>query len=129
MKLKITIDNKTYEVDVEAFEPEPPRPQLPPSYMIQPGAARVPAAPAPAAPAAGGEPVDEAKVCRSPINGIVVKVLAQPGQQIQPGDTLLVLEAMKMETNITAPIAGKVAQVNVNPGDSVQSGAVLVEFE
>jgi methylmalonyl-CoA carboxyltransferase small subunit len=129
VKLKITIDNKTYEVDVEAFEPEPPRPQLPPSYMIQPGAARVPAAPAPAAPAAGGEPVDEAKVCRSPINGIVVKVLAQPGQQIQPGDTLLVLEAMKMETNITAPIAGKVAKVNVNPGDSVQTGAVLVEFE
>ena len=128
MKLTITIDNKTYEVDVEAFEPEPPRPQLPPSYMIQPGAARVPAAPAPAAPAAG-EPVDEAKVCRSPINGIVVKVLAQPGQQIQPGDTLLVLEAMKMETNITAPVAGKVATVNVKPGDSVQSGTVLVEFE
>ncbi|MCX7602878.1 MAG: biotin/lipoyl-binding protein [Bryobacteraceae bacterium] len=129
MKLKITIDNKTYEVDVEAFEPEPPRPQLPPSYMIQPGAARVPAAPAPAAPSTGGEAVDEDKVCRSPINGIVVKVLAQPGQQIQPGDTLLVLEAMKMETNITAPIAGKVAKVNVNAGDSVQSGAVLVEFE
>ncbi|MCS7044153.1 MAG: biotin/lipoyl-binding protein [Bryobacteraceae bacterium] len=129
MKLKITIDNKTYEVDVEAFEPEPPRPQLPPSYMIQPGAARVPAAPAPAAPPTGGEAVDEDKVCRSPINGIVVKVLAQPGQQIQPGDTLLVLEAMKMETNITAPIAGKVAKVNVNAGDSVQSGAVLVEFE
>lgn len=129
MKLKITIDNRTYEVDVEAYEPEPPRPQLPPSYMIQPGAARVPASPAPAAEAAGGEPVNEDKVCRSPINGIVVKVLAQPGQQIQPGDTLLVLEAMKMETNITAPIAGKVAKVNVNPGDSVQAGAVLVEFE
>ena len=129
MKLKITIDNRTYEVDVEAWEPEPPRPQLPPSYMIQPGAARVPASPAPAAAPSGGEPVDEDKVCRSPINGIVVRVLAQPGQQIQPGDTLLVLEAMKMETNITAPIAGKVAKVNVNPGDSVQSSAVLVEFE
>lgn len=129
MKLKITIDNKTYEVDVEASEPEPPRPQLPPSYMIQPGAARVPAAPAPAAAAAAGGPVNEDKVCRSPINGIVVKVLAQAGQQIQTGDTLLVLEAMKMETNITAPIAGKVARVNVSAGDSVQSGAVLVEFE
>lgn len=129
MKLKITIDDKTYEVEVEAFEPEPPRPQLPPSYMIQPGAVRVPAAPAPASAPPGGEPVDEDKVCRSPINGIVVKVLAQPGQQIQPGDTLLVLEAMKMETNITAPIAGKVAKINVSAGDSVQSGAVLIEFE
>ncbi|MGC8761224.1 MAG: acetyl-CoA carboxylase biotin carboxyl carrier protein subunit [Bryobacteraceae bacterium] len=129
MKLKITIDGKAYEVDVEAWEPEPPRPQLPPSYMIQPGAARVPAAPAPAATPQEDGPVDENKVCRSPINGIVVRVLAQPGQQIQPGDTLLVLEAMKMETNITAPIAGKVAKVNVGPGDSVQAGAVLVEFE
>lgn len=129
MKLKIIIDDRTYEVEVEAFEPDAARPQLPPSYMIQPGAVRVPAAPAAAAAPAAGEPVDEDKVCRSPINGIVVKVLAQPGQQIQPGDTLLVLEAMKMETNITAPIAGKVAKVNVNAGDSVQSGAVLVEFE
>jgi methylmalonyl-CoA carboxyltransferase small subunit len=59
----------------------------------------------------------------------VVKAAAQPGQQIQVGDTLLVLEAMKMETNITAPIAGKVAKVNVNVGDSVQGGQVLVEFE
>lgn len=130
MKLKITIDGKTYEVDVEASEPEPPKPVLPPSYMIQPGAARVPAAPAPAAaPGGSSGPVDEDKVCRSPINGIVVKVLAQAGQQIQPGDTLLVLEAMKMETNITAPMAGKVSKINVNAGDSVQSGAVLVEFE
>jgi methylmalonyl-CoA carboxyltransferase small subunit len=59
----------------------------------------------------------------------VVRVAAQPGQSIQTGDILLVLEAMKMETNITAPVAGKIAAIKVNPGDSVQSGMVLVEFE
>ena len=42
------------------------------------------------------------KVCRSPVSGIVVKVAAQLGQKLQAGDILLVLEAMKMETNITA---------------------------
>jgi methylmalonyl-CoA carboxyltransferase small subunit len=42
---------------------------------------------------------------------------------------LLVLEAMKMETSVTAPVAGKVAAIKVNSGDSVQAGQVLVEFE
>jgi methylmalonyl-CoA carboxyltransferase small subunit len=73
--------------------------------------------------------VNEAKVCRSPISGVVVKLAAQPGQSIQPGDILMVLEAMKMETNITAPIAGKISKINVNAGDGVQGGQVLVEFE
>lgn len=130
MKLKITLDSKVYEVEVEASEPEPE--QLPPSgYIMQPGVVRVPAPAPPTAPAkaVGSENVDESKVCRSPINGIVVKVAAQVGQAIQPGDTLLVLEAMKMETNITAPVAGKISKINVKNGDSVQSGEVLVEFE
>lgn len=130
MKLKITLDSKVYEVEVEASEPEPE--QLPPSgYIMQPGMARVPAPLPSASPVktAGSENVDENKVCRSPINGIVVKVAAQVGQQIQPGDTLFVLEAMKMETNITAPVAGKISKINVAAGDGVQAGLVLVEFE
>ncbi len=73
--------------------------------------------------------MNEDKVCRSPINGIVVKVAAQVGQNIQTGDTLLVLEAMKMETNITAPVAGKISKINVAGGDTVAAGQVVVEFE
>lgn len=130
MKLKITLDSKVYEVEVEATEPEP-EPLPPAGYIMQPGMARVPAPLPSAAPAkaVGGENVDENKVCRSPINGIVVKIAAQAGQQIQPGDTLFVLEAMKMETNITAPVAGKISKINVAAGDGVQAGQVLVEFE
>lgn len=128
MKLKITIENKIYEVDVDAVEPEP-APLPPVGYMMQPAAVRVPAG-APAAKASPDEgPVNEEKVCRSPINGIVVKVTAQPGQAIQTGDTLLVLEAMKMETNITAPVAGKVAKVRVEQGAGVTAGQILVDFE
>jgi methylmalonyl-CoA carboxyltransferase small subunit len=59
----------------------------------------------------------------------VVKVAAQAGQSIQPGDTLLVLEAMKMETNITAPMGGKISKINVAGGDTVAAGQVVVEFE
>ncbi|MBL8178632.1 MAG: biotin/lipoyl-binding protein [Bryobacterales bacterium] len=127
MKLKITVDDRTYEVDVEASEPEPQQPVYLPPSPTRIGAA--PVAPPPA-PATGGPPVEnEDKVCRSPIAGTVTKVLAQPGQSIQPGDVLLVLEAMKMETNITAPIAGKVASLPVKAGDAVQGGQVLVAFE
>jgi methylmalonyl-CoA carboxyltransferase 1.3S subunit len=123
MKLRITVDDKTYEVDVEAEEQEPAAVRLP----LGAPAAAVSAQP-PARPAAPGSE-DEDKVCRSPIAGVVVKVAAQPGQTIEPGDILLVLEAMKMETNIAAPVAGRIAAVNVAQGDSVKRGQVLVEFE
>ena len=130
MKLKITVDGKLYEVDVEIFEPE----QHQPGYHPPPGQTRGPAA-APVAPRSApssgrSAPVaEEGKLCRSPFSGTVSKVSAQAGQTILVNDILLVLEAMKMETVITAPIAGKVAKVNVNVGDAVQQGQVLVEFD
>lgn len=126
MKLKITVDGKTYEVDVEVAD-EPVR--HPQAFMVLPSQARVPAAPAAPAAAVDSGPVDEAKVCRSPITGTVVRVVAQAGQSIQPGDILLVLEAMKMETNITAPVAGKVKAITVGAGDGVKANQVVVELE
>ena len=129
MRLNITIDERTFEVDVEAAEPECP--VLPYSVSgLSMGSAplRVPAAAAPA-PVAAVPVANEDKVCRSPVSGIVVRVAAQVGQSLQKGDILLVLEAMKMETNITAPGAGKIAAIRVNQGEGVQSGQVVVEFE
>jgi methylmalonyl-CoA carboxyltransferase small subunit len=125
VKLKVTIDGRSYEVDVEPSEPDAPAPARP--IAAGPLPVRVPAAPP--APAGQGAPADEKKVCRSPVSGIVVRLAAQVGQSLQTGDVLLVLEAMKMETNITAPNAGKVAAIKVNQGDGVQSGQVVVEFE
>lgn len=55
----------------------------------------------------------------------MVKSNVRAGQVIRPGDLLLVLEAMKMETEITAPIGGKVVEVKVNVGESVKSGQVV----
>ncbi len=127
MKLKVTVDGKTYEVDVEVA-PEPP-PTLP-TFMVQSLTAAIPAGPAIGTPASGAnEPVaDESKVCRSPVSGIVVKANTQPGGTIEPGDILFVLEAMKMETEITAPVGGKVGEVKVKVGDSVKSGQVVLTW-
>jgi len=128
MKLQIGIDGKTYEVEVEVTEDDTaPRPSyVPPTPGGGPTAPRagerkIASGPAPVA--------NEAKVCRSPIAGVVIRVNVQPGQQLQPNDLLLVLEAMKMETNVTAPVAGKVKAVNAQPGDAVTVQQVLVEFE
>jgi biotin carboxyl carrier protein len=129
VKLKVTIDGKTYEVDVEASEPETRRPgYLPPAGGTTPTRVVAPSAAPPTQPA-GGSTADESKVCRSPIAGIVVKVSAQVGQAIQANDVLIVLEAMKMETTITSPVAGKIAKVNASVGDPVQGGQILIEFE
>ena len=131
MKLNITVDNKKYQVEVEVADAANAPVAAPPRLDT---GVRIPAA-APAqvlngAPkVADSAPVNEDKVCRSPVSGIVVRVASQVGQKIQAGDTLLVLEAMKMETNITAPSAGKIAKINVGQGDAVQNGLVLVEFE
>jgi len=126
MKLKITIDNKSYEVDVEVAETESSgSPRL---HAVESSAVRAPAAVA-SAPASETDPVIEEKVCRSPVSGIVASVTAHTGQTLQVGDVLLVLEAMKMETSVTAPVPGRVAAIKVKAGDSVQSGQILVEFE
>jgi methylmalonyl-CoA carboxyltransferase 1.3S subunit len=131
VRLNITMDGKTYEVDVEAVEPDAPTLQTH-AFPMGPAPVRLPAA-APvaplAAPAGENKQVNEKKVCRSPVSGIVIRITAQVGQSLQTGDVLLVLEAMKMETNITAPGPGKIAAIPVNPGDSVQSGQIVVEFE
>ena len=58
----------------------------------------------------------------------MVKSNVRLGQVIQPGDLLFVLEAMKMETEITAPIAGRVGEVKVNVGESVKSGQVVLTW-
>ena len=128
MKLKITVDGKLYEVEVEVAEPQSPRP----GYVPPAGTPRGPTTTAEPASRGRGDRdkvADESKVCRSPISGVVVRVPAQAGQQIQANDVLIVLEAMKMETVITSPIAGKIVRVSAQPGDPVQGGQVLVEFE
>jgi methylmalonyl-CoA carboxyltransferase small subunit len=129
LKLQIGIDGKTYDVEVEITEDDTaPKPH----YIPPRGSATVlpagPPATAAHAPVHEGA-VDESKVCRSPIAGMVTRVNVQPGQQIQPNDLLLVLEAMKMETNVTSPVAGKVKTVTVAQSDGVQLHQILVEFE
>ena len=71
-------------------------------------------------PATGGEPV------AAPLAGNVVKVLVKPGQRVSEGESMLILEAMKMETSVSAPSDGAIVEVKVKAGDSCSVGDVLV---
>ena len=66
---------------------------------------------------------------KSDITGSVFKVLVQPGDQVNEGDTLIVLESMKMEIQVTTLDAGRVTEVRVKEGDSVQEGQVVAVLE
>ena len=126
MKYKVTLNGRTYEVEVEAGkamlldEYEAIAPAAP---ATAPAAAPAPvAAPsaAPAASLAAGEPV------KAPMPGVVLKVQVQQGQAVKAGQVLVILEAMKRENEIVAPKDGTVAQIVAAKGASVESGAPLV---
>lgn len=88
----------------------------------KPAAAAAPApkpAPAPA-PAGAGR-----NIC-APLPGTIIDLKVNVGDQVKEGDTLLILEAMKMQNNIEAEVSGQVTAILVKPGDSVMEGTALV---
>ena len=108
----------------QIYIPEPqPRPVETPSNVSvsgqQPAAPAAPAA-VPAAALASGE------VVKAPMPGNILKINVAPGQKVEEGDVLIVLEAMKMENEIVATKSGTVAQVAVSKGAVVETGAPLV---
>lgn len=128
MKYKVTLNNRVYEVEVEQGEA-----MLVNEYELAAPAAAAPAAPAAApvaaaapaaAPAAGALAAGE--VVTSPMPGNILKINVAQGQHVNEGDVLMVLEAMKMENEISATKSGTVAQINVTKGAVVETGTPLV---
>jgi methylmalonyl-CoA carboxyltransferase small subunit len=127
LKLQIKIDGKTYAAEVEVLEEDVSQPGFAPDTSISELLLPAPGAYVPGH-AAEGPAADQKQYC-SPVTGLVFKVNVNPGQAVQPGDVLMVLEAMKMETSITAHHAGRVRSVSVVPGAPVKLHQVLVELE
>jgi methylmalonyl-CoA carboxyltransferase small subunit len=71
----------------------------------------------------------EDAVCRSPIAGLVIAVLAAAGEQVTRRQPVMVIEAMKMQNNVGPEVDGVVKAVHVSPGDAVKAGQVLFELE
>ena len=132
MKYKVTLNNRVYEVEVEQGEA-----MLVDEYELKAPAAAAPAAPAvaaapvaaaaPAAPAApAGGALAAGEVVKSPMPGNVLKINVTPGQKVNEGDVLLILEAMKMENEVVSTKTGTVAQIVVDKGAVVETGSPLV---
>ena len=113
---EVTVNGKKYTVETE--KPVAPAPKAAPAAAPKAAPAPAPKAAAPAA-AAGAQ-------VKSPLPGSVVKVCVNEGQDVKKGDTLLILESMKMENPILAEQDGKVAQVAVAAGQTVMQDDLLV---
>ena len=129
MKYKVTLNNRVYEVEVElgqamlVDEYEAYAPAAAPAAVAAAPVAAAPAAAPVAAPAAG---LAAGEVVKSPMPGNILKINVAQGQKVSEGDVVIVLEAMKMENEITASKSGTVAQVVVSKGAVVETGAPLL---
>lgn len=75
------------------------------------------------------KPKNQVKEIKSPMPGLVLKLLKSPGEPVQKGETLLILEAMKMENLIKSPVDGIIKSIDVNTGEPVDKGQSLLTFE
>lgn len=124
-KYRITVEGKTYEMDVELIGAN--------GAVVAPvakAAAPVVAAPkaAPAPVAAKPAEVGSGSVV-APMPGTILKVLKATGDAVKAGEVVLILEAMKMENEITAPVDGTIGSLNLTEGSTVAGGDLLFDVK
>ena len=127
MKYKVKLNGKIYEVEVEKGNAE-----LLSEYdaISAPAAAPVAAAPVAASPAAAATPAPAASgnATPSPLPGMVVAVKKNVGDKVKSGEVVMLIEAMKMENEITATKDGSIVAILAPKGTQVQVGTALFEI-
>ena len=124
-KYRITVEGKTYEMDVELIGANGAA-VAPVAKAAAPVVAAPKAAPAPVA--AKPAEVGSGSVV-APMPGTILKVLKASGDAVKAGEVVLILEAMKMENEITAPVDGTIASLNLTEGSTVAGGDLLFEVK
>ena len=124
---RIRVNGNEYEVEVEEINKAA---DSVPTRSVQPQAETQPVMPAarkPVAPAASATPAQNgAETVQAPMPGTIVDILVSSGDRVSKGQTLMILEAMKMENEILAPHDCAVNQVHVDKGSSVNAGDLLI---
>lgn len=126
MKYIVSINGKNYEVEVEKGEASIISTS---TIVAPPQAVAASAAPVAAAPVAAAPTSVAGEAVKAPMPGVILAIKVNPGARVKRGDVLLILEAMKMENEITAPRDGIVAQIVAAKGASVSTGDILVALQ
>lgn len=115
---KIKVNGKTYRVELESIE------EVKDEKVVEEKKEEKKAEPAP-------KPVanSEGRSVESPIQGTVVNIKVKPGDKVKKGDSLLVIEAMKLENDVVSPYDGEVVEVLVSKGQSVAAKDVVVTIK
>jgi biotin carboxyl carrier protein len=140
MKYTVKIGEKEFEVEIDDLNQRPIIARVEgEEFEVRPEVGNKPAAGAPAAEeklltpvsslAGASSTVLSGTTMFSPLPGTVIEIFVRPGDMVEAGTTLLIIEAMKMKNNIRSMHTGKVAQVLVSAGQMVAHKQVLVEFE
>ena len=120
----VEVNGTHYTVEMEKKPKAAPAPKPVVRPAVKPATAPAAAAPV-AKPAAGGAKSG----VKSPLPGVILDIKVNVGDEVKKGQTLIILEAMKMENSINADKDGKVAAINVSKGESVLEGTDLVIIE
>lgn len=123
----VEVNGTSYKVDILGEELNiTPRPAAKPAAPVAPAPQPQAAAPAPAQPAPAAQPAGNGKPILSPLPGVILDLKVNVGDQVKAGQTVAILEAMKMENNINAEHDGVVTAIKVNKGDSILEGAEIL---
>ncbi len=128
-RLRITVNGIVYEVEVEVLSDDDEAVVAAPTSFAAPPPAK--SAVPPAVSSSTTTPNTHQSgpgVLVSPIAGIVAEIKVNVGDQVKEHDPLVVIEAMKMNSNVSSPVAGTIRAINVKVGDSVRQGQPLLEF-
>ena len=130
-KAAVEVNGVSYQVDIltEGYTAPAPRPAAKPAAAPAPAPAAAPAPPpiAPAAPAAEpAAPAGKGTAVQSPLPGVILDIKVAVGDQVKAGQTVAILEAMKMENNINAECDGVITAIKVSKGDNILEGSDIV---
>jgi glutaconyl-CoA decarboxylase len=126
-KFRVLVNGSEYNVEIEELSDSPATTNHAPTpKAAAPAATPTPTKPAPAKPAPAKAKAPAGGAIVAPMPGTVLSVGVEVGAAVTKGQTLLVLEAMKMENEIQAPADGTVQEVNVSQGLSVNAGDTLI---
>ena len=125
-KLRITVAGRSYDVEVEVLDDHGHHPSINPAPPAHISSAPVRSPGSPVEPKSSTASLRGSGAVPSPLAGKVVSVSVKVGDTVAQGNTVIVLEAMKMNTLVTAPLAGTISEIMVKPGDTVEEGQALV---